>query len=369
MNTLAARLPAARRQPWFGYDPWLLAALLLLAGAGLAILYGASGGDGGLVLRQAIRFGVGFVMLVIVSRVPPALLMTWTPWIYGGALLLLLTVELIGEGRGAHRWLDLGFIRFQPSEIAKLGLPMMLAYTLHMRPLPPRLPALLLLMVLILLPTLLIALQPDLGTALLVAISGLFVVFLAGLSWLWILGVGAALSAAAPVVWHFLHEYQRNRVRTFLDPEGDPLGQGWNIIQSKIAVGSGGLHGKGYLAGTQSQLDFLPEHTTDFVFAVFAEEFGFLGVVAMLLLYAFIIGRSLYIAAEARTTYARLLAGSIALTFFVYVTVNGAMVAGLLPVVGVPMPLVSYGGTSAVTLLTGFGILMSVHRHRRSAKL
>lgn len=360
---------AGARPTWLrgGLDPWLLGGLLLLAAAGLAILYGASGGNGDLVLRQGARFGLGLVLMLVAARLPPGLLLGWTPWLYGGAVLLLVLVALLGEGRGAHRWLDLGVVRFQPSEITKLALPMMLAWVLHGQPLPPRWPVLALLAALVALPSLLIGQQPDLGTALLVAASGLFVVFLAGLPWRWMLAAGTGAAAAAPVLWHFMHEYQRNRVRTFLDPESDPLGQGWNIIQSKIAVGSGGLHGKGWMAGTQSQLDFLPEHTTDFVFAVFAEEFGFVGVLAMLALYGFIIGRTLVIAGAARHTYGRLLAGSIALTFGVYVLINGAMVAGLLPVVGVPMPLVSYGGTSAVTLLLAFGLVFSVHRHRRQS--
>lgn len=360
---------AGGRPTWLGggLDPWLLAGLLLLAAAGLAILYGASGGNGDLVLRQGARFGLGLLLMLAASRLPPGLLLGWTPWLYGAAVLLLVLVAVLGEGRGAHRWLDLGVVRFQPSEITKLALPMMLAWVLHGQPLPPRWPVLLLLAALIAVPALLIGQQPDLGTALLVAASGLFVVFLAGLPWRWMLAAGTGAAAAAPVLWHFMHDYQRNRVRTFLDPESDPLGQGWNIIQSKIAVGSGGLHGKGWMAGTQSQLDFLPEHTTDFVFAVFAEEFGFVGVVAMLALYGFIIGRTLVIAGAARHTYGRLLAGSIALTFGVYVLINGAMVAGLLPVVGVPMPLVSYGGTSAVTLLLAFGLVFSVHRHRRQS--
>lgn len=354
-----------RRVPWFGFDPWLLGGVLLLAGLGLAILYGASGGNTALVTNQAIRFAIGLVLMLAVSRVPVSWLQSAAPLIYLLALLLLLAVTAMGVGRGAHRWLDLGFMRFQPSEIAKLGLPMMLAAVLHTRPLPPSLATLAWLAVLIAVPVLLIAEQPDLGTAILVCLSGLFVVFLAGLRWRWIISVFAIAAAAIPVVWHVMHEYQRNRVRTFLDPGSDPLGQGWNIIQSQIAVGSGGVTGKGYLAGTQSQLDFLPEHTTDFVFAVFAEEFGLVGVVAMLALYAFIIARGLIVAARSRYTFGRLLAGSLSLTFFIYVLVNGAMVAGLLPVVGMPMPLVSYGGTSAVTLLVGFGLILAVHRSQR----
>lgn len=357
----------SRRQKgtWLGFDPWLLAAVLLLAALGLGILYGASGGDRELVLNQAARFGLGLVLMVVLSRIPTPWLMSWSPWVYLLALVLLVAVAVMGVGRGAHRWLDLGLLRFQPSEIAKLGLPMMLAWVLHTRPLPPSLGTLAWLALLIMVPVLLIAEQPDLGTATLVACSGLFVVFLAGLSWRWIIGLGVSVAVAVPVIWQLMHEYQRSRVRTFLDPGTDPLGQGWNIIQSQIAVGSGGLTGKGYLRGTQSQLQFLPEHTTDFVFAVFAEEFGFIGVIAMLVLYAVIISRGLIIAARSRHSFGRLLAGAISLTVFVYVAVNGAMVAGLLPVVGMPMPLISYGGTSAVTLLAGFGLIMSVNRYRR----
>lgn len=364
------RRPAVRRQPWFGLDPWLLLGLLALAAIGLFILYGASGGNSGMVRNQSMRFAVGLVLMLAISRIPPTTLMHWSPVIYAGAVLLLIAVAVVGEGRGAQRWLDLGVFRFQPSELAKLGLPMMLAYLLHSRPLPPKAAVLALLALVIVVPVALIAQQPDMGTAILVALSGVFVVFLAGLAWRWILAAGVLVVTVAPIVWQYgMHEYQRNRVRTFLDPTSDPLGQGWNIIQSQIAVGSGGLDGKGYRSGTQAQLDFLPEHTTDFVFAVLAEEFGFIGVALVLALYGFLIARTLFIAADARLSYSRLLAGSIALTFFVYVLVNGAMVAGLLPVVGMPMPLISYGGTSAVTLLMAFGMVLSVHRHRKAQRL
>lgn len=347
-------------------DPWLLIALLALGAAGLVVLYSGSGSDWDLVKRHGMRLGLGLFLMIAVSRVPWTVLRAVSPWFYVATIALLVAVAFFGEGRGAQSWLNLGVLRFQPSELAKLSLPMMLAWLLHATPLPPRFHVLAASFCLIALPVLLIAEQPDLGTALLVALSAVCVLFLAGLSWRWILLALGSVAAAAPVVWHFLHEYQRNRVRTFLDPEADPLGHGWNIIQSKIAVGSGGLFGKGYLAGTQSQLDYLPEHTTDFALAVLAEEFGFVGVVALLALCLFITGRGLYIASLARDSYSRLLAGALALTFFVYVLINSAMVAGLLPVVGVPMPLISYGGTSAVALLTGFGIVMSVRRHRRA---
>ena len=356
------RLKARRR-----IDLPLFVALLLLAALGLSVLYSASGGSTTQVMNQGIRLTLGFMVFLLLSRVPPAILRSWTPGFYAGTIVLLVLVEIFGEGRGAQRWLDLGFVRFQPSELAKLSLPMMVAWYLHGRVLPPTWATLFGCAVLVGIPAGLIAEQPDLGTALLVGISGVFAIFLAGLSW-WRIGLLSAVgAAAAPVAWHFLHEYQRNRVRMFIDPEADPLGNGWNIIQAKIAVGSGGVGGKGYGHSTQASLDFLPEHTTDFIFAVFSEEFGLVGVGLTLALYIFIIGRGLWIAANARDTYSRLLAGAISMTFFVYVMVNGGMISGLMPVVGIPMPLISYGGTSAVSLLAGFGILQSIHAHRRLA--
>ncbi len=343
----------------------LTSALLLLCAVGLTVLYSASGHSLDQMLAQAMRFGLGLGVMYVLSRIPPAILRSWTPWFYFGTLGLLLLVTLFGEGRGAHRWLDLGVLRFQPSELAKLSLPMMVAWYLHDRPLPPSWWSLAVSLTLIAVPAGLIAEQPDLGTALLVGVAGVFAIFLAGLSW-WRIGLFAGLgAAAAPIAWQFMHEYQRNRIRMFLDPEADPLGNGWNIIQAKIAVGSGGVLGKGFGMSTQAQLDFLPEHTTDFIFAVFSEEFGLIGVICVVALYLFIIGRGLWIAANARDTYSRLLAGSISMTFFVYVMVNGGMISGLLPVVGVPMPLISYGGTSAVSLLGAFGILLSIQAHRR----
>lgn len=343
----------------------LVAGLLLLALAGLATLYSAGDGGYSLVGGQAIRFVLGFVLLLVVSRIPPTALRNWTPWLYAASTLLLVVVAVLGEGRGADRWLNLGIMRFQPSELVKLTMPMMAAWYLYPRPLPPKWKDIAVVGLLIVIPAGLIAKQPDLGTALLVAASGMFVLFLAGMAW-WRIGLMLAGAAAmVPVAWHFMHEYQRERVLTLLNPQSDPLGAGWHIIQSQIAVGSGGVYGKGWMHSTQSRLDFLPEHTTDFIFAVFSEEFGLIGVCLMLALYAFIIGRCLWIAMEARDTYSRLLAGAIGMSLFVYVFVNGGMVAGMLPVVGVPMPMVSYGGTSAVTLLTGFGMLMSIHVNRK----
>ena len=343
----------------------LLVALLLLIGAGLAVLYSAAGDQPRLVWSQAVRIAVGLLALWAISRIPPQVLRLWTPWLFALSLLLLLLVPLLGTGRSGRHWLNLGVFYLQPSELLKLSVPMMVAAFLHPLSLPPRWGALAICALLIGVPTVMIAAQPDLGTALLVGASGAFVVFFAGMAW-WRIGLlGGVAAAAAPLGWGLLKEYQKQRLRTFMDPEADPLGSGWNIIQSKIAVGSGGVFGKGWGEGTQSRLEFLPEHTTDFIFAVLAEEFGLIGVLALLAIYLFIVARCLWIAMEARDTYSRLLAGAVGLTFLVYVLVNGGMVSGLLPVVGVPMPLLSYGGTSAVTLLAGFGIVMSVHAHRK----
>ena len=356
---------------WFpGWMAWpqidipLLLGLLGLTVFGLFVLYSASGGDADMVYRQGARIAFGLVVLFAVSLIPPHILRIWTPWLYAVGLVLVLATWVFGTGRSTSRWLDLGLIRFQPSEIMKLAVPMMMAWYLHPRQLPPNARSLLAAGAILAVPALLIARQPDLGTALLVASSGLFTLFLAGLQWRLILGIAGLAAAAAPALWFVMHEYQRQRVRTFLDPESDPLGSGWNIIQSKIAVGSGGIFGKGWMNGTQSRLEFIPERHTDFILAVYSEEFGLLGIVLLFALYFFIVGRGLYVAGQATSTYGRLLAGSLSLTFFVYLLVNAGMVSGLLPVVGVPLPLISFGGTSIVTLLAGFGILMSVHGHR-----
>ena len=334
---------------------------------GLGVLHGASGGNTDLVAAQGFRLAAGFAALYVLARMPPAWLRSLTPWLYVGSLFLLLLVPVFGTGRHARSWLDLGVFHMQPAELLKLTLPLTLAWYLHARVLPPSLRALAVCAAIAAVPIGLIAVQPDFGTAALVLASVVFVVFLAGMRWWQIASIVGAAMLAAPLAWQFyLVDYQKARILTFLDPHSDPLGSGWNIIQAEIAIGSGGLSGKGWGASTQAQLDFLPEHTTDFIFAVLAEEFGLVGVLAVLALYAIIVGRSIHLATEARDTWGRLVAGSLALTFVVYVVVNGGMVAGLLPVVGVPMPLLSYGGTSAVTLLAGFGILMSIHAHRRA---
>ncbi|HIP52603.1 MAG TPA: rod shape-determining protein RodA [Chromatiales bacterium] len=344
----------------------LLTGLLLLCGYGLVVLYSASGQNMDQVERQALRLAFAFAGLFVAAQISPIHLRRWSPWLYLAGVLMLIAVLLFGEiGKGAQRWLDLGLFRFQPSEMLKLVLPMMVGWYLAEKPLPPAWQRLAIAGVLVLLPTLLIAKQPDLGTALLVASAGVFVLFLSGIGWRIMGGLAAGIAAMAPAVWYLMHDYQRQRVLTFLNPERDPLGAGYHIIQSKIAIGSGGLFGKGWLNGTQSHLEFLPERSTDFIFAVLAEEFGLVGILVLMTLYLFIIFRGLYIATRGQDTYSRLLAGSLTLVFFVYVIVNTGMVTGLLPVVGVPLPLVSYGGTSLVTILAGFGILMSIHTHRK----
>ncbi len=347
-------------------DATLLFSLLLTAAFGLSILYSASGQNESALLRQLVRLGAGFLTLVVIAQLRPLWLQRWTPWLYGIGVILLIAVLVAGDiGKGAQRWLDLGVVRFQPSEMMKLAVPMMVAWYLSDQRLPPTWPRLLVSGLLIFIPVVLIARQPDLGTALLIACAGFFVIFLAGLSWRLLGGLVILAGAGAPLLWHFMHDYQRQRVVTFLNPEQDPLGAGYHIIQSKIAIGSGGLFGKGWLNGTQAQLEFLPERSTDFIFAVLGEEFGLAGILILLLLYAFIVLRSLYISTQAQDTYSRLIGGSLAMTFFIYFIVNTGMVTGLLPVVGLPLPLVSYGGTSMVTLMAGFGILMSIHTHRK----
>jgi rod shape determining protein RodA len=344
----------------------LVLALLLLSGTSLVILYSAGGQDFDLITRQAVRLGVAFLIMLLLAQISPYHLQHWAPWLYAVGLALLFSVLFFGEtGKGAQRWLDLGVFRFQPSELMKIAVPMMIAWYLAERPLPPRLLHLVTALVLIIVPVLLIAKQPDLGTALLIGVAGMFVVLFSGIPWRLVIFFGGFLAACAPVLWFVMHDYQKQRVLTLLNPESDPLGAGYHIIQSKIAIGSGGLYGKGWLNGTQSQLDFLPERSTDFIFAAFAEEFGYIGVIILLLLYSFIILRGLYIAVQAQDTFTRLLAGSLTMTFFIYVFVNVGMVSGLLPVVGVPLPLISYGGTSMVTLMAGFGILMSINSHRK----
>jgi rod shape determining protein RodA len=347
-------------------DGPLIIGLALVAVYGLIILYSASGQSAPTIYRTLGRLALGTIAMLVLAQVNPNFLRRTSPWLYAIGVFLLFIVYGMGHiGKGAQRWLDLGIIRFQPSELMKLAVPMTVAWFLHERPLPPSAPLLLLLTAVVLMPVGLVAIQPDLGTAALIAIAGALVIVMAGLS-VRIMGALAALGAVgAWFGWNFMHDYQRKRVLTFLDPQTDPLGAGYHIIQSQIAIGSGGVFGKGWMNGSQAQLEFLPERSTDFIFAVVGEEFGLLGQGLLLLLYLFVVSRALYLSTQTQDTFARLVAGSLALTFFVYVFINAGMVSGLLPVVGVPLPLVSYGGTSVVTLLAGFGILMALYSHRK----
>lgn len=343
-------------------DPILLLLVYVTLGLGLLVLYSASDGQLGYVKRQIVMAGIGTFAMLIVAQIPLPLIqrLVWIPYL--GGLALLVTVIFFGlEAKGAQRWIDLGVIAFQPSEVIKLSLPMTIAAFLSKKALPPKLRHVVTCLVIIAVPAALIVVQPDLGTSLLVAASGLIVLFMAGMKWRYIFGALALALVSAPIVWQFgLHDYQRGRILTLFNPEADRLGSGWNIIQSMIAIGSGGLEGKGWLSGTQSQLDFLPESHTDFIVAVLAEEFGFQGVLILLVLYLLLMGRGVWISYRAKTTFSRLVASALVFTFFVYVFVNMAMVSGMVPVVGVPLPLVSYGGTSLISLFLTFGILMAI---------
>jgi rod shape determining protein RodA len=349
-------------------DGVLLLLLLLLAAGSLFVLYSAGGKNWELLIKQATSYGIGLGAMLVIAQLEPRFMARWVPLGYLAVVALLLAVEFVGyTAMGATRWINIpGVIRFQPSEFMKIIMPMTIAWYLSARALPPGIKHTMVSLGLIVVPFVLILKQPDLGTSLLVLVSGAFVLFIAGLRWRWILGAIAALVPIAVGMWYFvLHNYQKQRVHTFLDPESDPLGTGWNIIQSKAAIGSGGVFGKGWLLGTQSHLDFLPESHTDFIIAVLAEEFGLVGVCLLLLVYLLLISRGLVITVQAQTLFGKLLAGALTMTFFVYVFINIGMVSGLLPVVGVPLPFISFGGTSLVTLLSGFGVLMSIHTHRK----
>ncbi len=351
---------------FFHLDKPLLLGLMLLSSIGLVVLYSAGGEDISLLVRQIQRIGMGFAIMIILAQIRPQYFLDWIPWIYLSGILLLIAVLIIGQSsHGSQRWLNLGLFRFQPSEIMKISVPLTVCWYLADKPLPPNITRITIALLITLVPVLLIAKQPDLGTALLVAASGIFVLFLSGLQWRWIIGFLSLLPVLLWSLWQVMHPYQRERVLTLLNPEKDALGAGYHIIQSKIAIGSGGLYGKGWLNGTQSHLEFLPERSTDFIFAVYSEEFGLLGVLLLLGIYIFILTRGMFLAAQAQGTFARLLASSLVMTFFVYIFVNMGMVAGILPVVGLPLPLISYGGTSLVTMMASFGLLMAVHTHRR----
>lgn len=348
-------------------DPWLCSFLVLNALLGLTVLYSASAQDIGLVSKQAMSFGIGFVVMFSLAQIPPKVYQAFSPYFYVFGVLSLLAVVIFGEVRmGAQRWIDIpGFGSVQPSEFMKIGMPMMIAWFLSRKALPPSFSQVILSLVLIVIPFLLIAEQPDLGTSLLVLASGIFVLFLSGLSWRLIAAAAGAVAVIIPIAWEFLlHDYQRQRVLTLFNPEADALGTGWNIIQSKTAIGSGGFSGKGFLEGTQSHLHFLPEGHTDFIIAAYSEEFGLIGVSLLILLYCAIIFRTFQIGLQSFHNYGRLVAGAFGLSFFVYVFVNAGMVSGILPVVGVPLPFMSYGGTAIITLMSTFGLVMSIHTHR-----
>jgi len=348
-------------------DWFLLAILLLLTTFGLIVLYSASDHSIGTVYRQGRFFLISYALMLFIAQLDLERVKRFAPLAYMGGFFLLLLVPVFGaHAKGATRWLNIGGFQFQPSEIMKLAGPMAVAWYLASRALPPRFRHIMVALAIIFVPALVVAKQPDLGTAILIAAAGAFVLVLAGLSWRYIATAIAVAAAAAYPLWEYvLHDYQRKRILTLLDPEEDKLGAGWNIIQSKTAIGSGGFLGKGWLLGTQSHLDFLPEGHTDFIIAVLSEEWGLRGVLFLLLLYMALIARGMWIAAHAQHCFARLLAGSVVLTFFVYVFVNMGMVSGLLPVVGVPLPLISQGGTALVVLFAGFGLLMAIASERR----
>ena len=362
----SAGLSASQSLCMMHIDPILMLLLLGVVGYGLVILYSAVDRDSSIFSAQALRMCLGLVALVLAAQLRPNFYLRWAPMLYVFGAGLLIAVLIFGvKVKGSQRWLELpGLPRFQPSEFMKIAVPMMLAWYFRDRPLPPTVKDIAVAVVLIAVPAALIMQQPDLGTGILVVAAGLTVILLAGVYWRWMLYALLAVVAAAPAVWYVLQEYQRQRILTLFDPQSDPLGAGWNIIQSTTAIGSGGLFGKGLFQGTQSHLEFLPESQTDFIIAVVGEELGFVGLLGLLMLYMAIVARGLVIASQAQNNFGRLLAGALTLVFFVYLFVNIAMVAGLLPVVGVPLPLVSYGGTSAITLLAGFGIIMSIRGHK-----
>ncbi|MEC8620475.1 MAG: rod shape-determining protein RodA [Pseudomonadota bacterium] len=361
---------AAKPSRWYfrlHIDPILVGLLTVVIVYGLVVLRSAVDGNEELYTAQIQRYAVAYVALIVAAQIPPHFYLRISPLVYVVGMLLLLLVLFFGVSvKGSQRWLEIpGLFRFQPSELMKLAVPMAVAWYLQKRSLPPSLKYTAACLVIMTLPALLIGRQPDLGTSILVFVAGFSVLLLAGLPWRLVLWAGLTISAAAPLIWQFVLEgYQRQRVITLFDPQSDPLGAGWNIIQSTTAIGSGGIFGKGLFQGSQSYLDFLPEARTDFIVAVMGEELGFVGVAFLLLMYLLIIARGLWLASQAGSTFGRLLAGAFVLTFFVYVFVNVAMVSGILPVVGVPLPLVSYGGTSAITLMAGFGVIMSVRTHK-----
>ena len=351
----------------FHLDPMLLVPLICIMGIGLTVLYSAVHQDLSILENQSIKLLVGFVAMILAARLHPRVYLRFAPVLYAIGLISLIAVVFFGTTvKGSQRWLDLPLLpRFQPSELMKVTVPLTVAWFLHDRLLPPRAIEIVVALLVALVPGMLIQLQPDLGTAILVVGAGVLVVLLSGIRWRLVFLSTITVVPLLPAYWFFLmNEYQKKRVFTFFDPESDPLGAGWSIIQSTTALGSGGLLGKGLFEGTQSRLDFLPESHTDFIMAVVGEELGFMGVITLIILYVLVLARGMYIAVQAGDTFGRLVAGSLTLTFFIHVVLNVAVVSGLVPVTGAPLPLVSFGGTSAIALLIGFGIVMSIHTHR-----
>ncbi|MFP3014366.1 MAG: peptidoglycan glycosyltransferase MrdB [Arsenophonus sp.] len=351
----------------FHIDIPIFLIIVILTIYGVLIMWSATGQNINMIQQKIIQTIIGFAVMIVMAQISPRIYENLAPYLYVFCIILLIFVDEFGQiSKGAQRWLDIGFVRFQPSEIAKIAVPLMVARFVNRDLCPPTLKNTLVALILTFLPTLLVAVQPDLGTSILVASSGLFILFLAGINWKLIAIAGASIASFIPILWFFLmHDYQRNRVMMFLNPETDPLGAGYHIIQSKIAIGSGGLFGKGWLHGTQSQLEFLPERHTDFIFAVLTEELGLIGVVFLLILYLLLIIRGLIIAINAQNIFARVIVGDLMLILFVYIFINIGMVSGILPVVGIPLPLVSYGGSALIILMAGFGIIMSIHTHRK----
>ena len=349
----------------FRVDTKLFVLVMIVTIIGLITIYSNTGGDSTLVIKQIIRIMIGLAAMVFLAQILPDTFRLFAPILYTLTLFLLILVIFFGVGKTAGRWLDLYVIRFQPSELMKIFVPLMLAWYYSDKPLPPRFIYLVIGSIFVILPMLLIIKQPDLGTALLIGMSGAVAILLVGMSWRFFIGASISLAALIPLLWINLHDYQKQRVLTFFNPESDPLGSGYHLMQSKIALGSGGIFGKGFLGGTQSKLEFLPEHSTDFIFSAFGEEFGFLGTLILMTLYLFIALRGLGISIKATDNFGRVLSGTISLTIFLYVIVNVGMVIGLLPVVGAPLPFMSYGGTSMVTLFASLGIIMSIKSHQR----
>lgn len=353
----------------FHLDGPLLCGIIVLFAISFIVLYSADSSNMALLKRHFIRISIALCVMFFIAQVPPRILRVWAIYVYAAGIIMLICVLFFGDvTKGAQRWLNFGFVRFQPAELMKLAVPILVADYFHQHVLPPSFKQLIIPLAIILTPFLLISIQPDLGTALLIASSGLLVIYFAGISWKIIVSSIILVISSLPVLWLLLHDYQKKRILTLLDPERDPFGSGYHIIQSKIAIGSGGLYGKGWLNGSQSHLDYIPERTTDFIFSVFSEEFGFSGILFLLLAYTFIILRGLFISMQAQDTFCRLLAGSLVMTLFVYLFVNIGMVTGILPIVGIPLPMISYGGTSLITLIIGFGILMSIKTNKTLVK-